>query len=89
MGLWVIQVKANRVNELEALLLEMRSKEFRVGSTSQSSQERIQALEERNRILGDQARYFQEFYLAYHAKNIKHRSTQGGNSNGLNKSPYR
>lgn len=57
MLLMPIQLKVNRVKELEALLLEMRSKEFRTGSASQSTHERIQALEERNRILGDQASY--------------------------------
>ncbi|GMH37469.1 hypothetical protein BSKO_05342 [Bryopsis sp. KO-2023] len=49
-----IQVKTSKIKELEALMLQMRNREFKAESDSRSSGGRAQILEEKTRLLEEQ-----------------------------------
>ena len=51
---YAIQLKHNRVRELEGLLLQLRQREFKIESDSQNYSGQVQVLEERNKLLEDQ-----------------------------------
>eukprot|EP00803_Ostreobium_quekettii_P006651 evm.model.scf_534.11 EVM.evm.TU.scf_534.11 scf_534:64730-78765(+) len=71
---YAVQLKGNKVRELEGLLLQMRQREFKIESDSQASAGNVQILEERNKLLEEQASELQrQLQELREARNLQQR----------------